>query len=192
MKSERVISFLLIPILFLSSLALGAFAQEKKEIRFTAKEPVLLTSAGQSADVQMVKVLVDRNKIAQKFNPLAEPKNIQDVKSVIMVIGGSSKGLGAAGIDADKEASRVQKLLVRIRELNLPLVGMHIGGKAKRGDLSDRFITLVSPRASFLMVLREGDSDEIFSRTASKNNIPLLLVDKIGELQEPLKSIYGK
>jgi hypothetical protein len=191
MKGKRIFQTLSIPAVLVFLAAIGAFAQ-KKEVKFSAKEPVLITSAGQSADAQMVKVLVDRNKIVQKFDPLAEPQHLREVKSVIIVIGGSAKGLGAAGIDSDKEASRVQKLLARVKELNLPLVAIHIGGKAKRGELSDRFINLVSPRASILMVLKEGDSDQIFSNTAARNNIPLLIVDKIAELQEPLKSIYGK
>ena len=38
-------------------------AQNSADTGFTAKEPVLLTSAGQSADSQIVKVLLERNKI---------------------------------------------------------------------------------------------------------------------------------
>ncbi len=192
MRNKAFIHYLLISILVVSLSASGAFAQQKKEVKFTAKEPVLITCAGQSADVQMVKVLVDRNKIGQKFNPVAESQHLQDMKSVIIVIGGSTKGLGAAGIDADREAARIQKLLAGIKERNLPLVAIHIGGKARRGELSDRFINLVSPKASILLVLKEGDSDGIFSKAASKNSIPIVVVDKIAELQEPLKSIYGK
>ena len=192
MKNRAFAKGMLISVLVAFLFVPGAYGQQKREVKFTAKEPVLITCAGQSADVQMVKVLADRNKIALKFNPVAEIQHLQDVKSVIIVIGGSTKGLGAAGIDADREAVRIQKLLSKIKELNLPLIAIHIGGKARRGELSDRFINLVSPRASLLMVLKEGDSDGIFSKTASKDNIPILIVDKIAELQDPLKSIYGK
>ncbi|MBP1715484.1 MAG: hypothetical protein H6Q42_3687 [Deltaproteobacteria bacterium] len=166
----------------------GAMAQEK----FSVKEPALLTSAGQSADVQMVKVLLTRNKIANEMNPQADGDTFGDAKSVIIVIGGSAKGLGAAGLDADKEATRVQKILARIKEAKIPLIGMHIGGKAKRGDLSDRFIKMVAPQASYLLVVREGDHDGIFSQIASKNKIPISMVDKLAELQQPLKNLYGK
>ncbi len=169
-----------------------SIAQQKKDVKFTAKEPALITSAGQSADAQMVKVLMDRNKISQQFIPLAGGEDLQNARSLIVVIGGSTKGMGAAGIDADKEASRVQKLLGKARDLKIPVIGMHIGGKARRGDLSDRFIQLVVPQASYLIVVKEGDGDELFSKSALKNNIPIVLVNKISEAQEPLKAIYGK
>ncbi len=59
--------------------------------KFSAQNPVLLTS-GQSADVQMVKVLLERNKIANKMNPQSGVETLSEVKSVIIVIDGSAKG----------------------------------------------------------------------------------------------------
>ena len=177
-------------ILLLSAHALAA--QPKKEMNFSAREPTLLTSAGQSADTQMVKVLADRLKISNQFNPLAGPEKISGVKSVIIVIGGSSKGMGAAGIDMGKEILRIQKFLAKAKELKTPVIGMHIGGNGRRGDLSDPFINLVAPLASYLIVVKEGDADGIFLKTAAQNNIPIVFVNKISETQEALKSVFGK
>jgi len=182
----------LLPAFFFSLLLGEILAQPKIDAKLQLKEPALLTSAGQSADAQMVKVLLDKNKIAYRFNLMGEPDDLNAVKSFIIVIGGSTKGMGAAGIDADKEAARVQRLLAKAKELKIPVVGMHIGGKARRGDLSDRFINLVVPSSAFLIVAKEGDSDRIFSQKAAKQNIPIVLVNRISEAQEPLKSIYGK
>jgi hypothetical protein len=192
MKSKSMILWLLIAALSLLLSVSECFAQQKKEVKFFAKEPALITSAGQSADTQMVKVLADRNKFGYRFHPSGGIENLQGVKSVIIVIGGSTKGMGAAGIDTDKEVSRIQQLLTKAQELKIPVIGIHIGGKARRGDLSDRFINLVAPKSSCLIVVKEGDSDEIFSKIASKNNIPITLVDKISDTQQSLKSIYGK
>jgi hypothetical protein len=188
MKSKVLWMGLFLNLFVLAIFAPGAMAQGN----FSAKEPALLTSAGQSADVQMVKVLLTRNKIANEMNPQAAGDSLGEAKSVIIVIGGSAKGLGAAGLDADKEAGRVQKLLAKIKEAKIPLLGMHIGGKSKRGELSDRFVQMVTPQAAFLLVVREGDHDGVFSQIASKNKIPITLVDKLADLQQPLKIIYGK
>jgi hypothetical protein len=190
---KKWIGVLLAITLITVVLSLGdGIAQTSKESKSSVREPALIISAGQSADTQMVKVLMDKNKIVHQFSPLGGVEDLQKAKSLVIVIGGSTKGMGAAGIDADKEASRIEKILAKAKELKLPVIGVHIGGKARRGDLSDRFIKMVVPQSSYLIVVKEGDSDEIFSKAASKSKIPITLVNRIADAQEPLKSIFGK
>lgn len=167
-------------------------ADEKKDVNFAAKEPVLLTSAGQSADIQMVKVLLERNKVTFKSIPLAEPGDLEGSKTLVIAVGGSSKGLGAAGIDADKELTRVQKVVNKAKQAGIPVLAMHIGGMSKRGELSDRFIGLVIPASAFLIAVKEGDEDGFLTKMAAKGKVSTLFVDKISQLQEPLKTIFGK
>ena len=170
----------------------ASIAQDKKEVNFSSKEPVLLTSAGQSADAQIVKVLLERNKIGVKSIPLAGPDDLEGAKTLVVAVGGSSKGLGAAGIDADKGLARVQKILDKAKASGIPVLTMHIGGISKRGELSDRFISQVIPASAFLIAIKEGDQDGFLTKSAAKSKVQILLVDRISELQEPLKSIFGK
>jgi hypothetical protein len=167
-------------------------AQDKKEANFSAKEPILLTSAGQSADSQIVKVLLERNKIGVKSIPLAGPGDLEGAKTLVIAVGGSSKGLGAAGIDADKELARVQQILAKAKQSGIPVLAMHVGGISKRGELSDRFISQVIPASAFLIAIKEGDQDGFLTRTAANSKVQILIVERISELQEPLKSIFGK
>ena len=178
--------------LFLLLSPVMAAGGEKKEGKFSAKEPVLLTSAGQSADVQMVKVLLERNKIAVKTVALAGPDDLQGVKTLVVAVGGSAKGLGAAGVDAEKEAARVQKVIAKAKELNIPILSLHVGGSSKRGELSDRFIGLVMPASAFVIALKEGDKDGFITKASAKGKAPVLFVDKISQTQEPLKAVFGK
>ena len=168
------------------------FNGSAQEMKFSAKEPALLTTAGQSADLNMAKVLFDRNKVALKAVPLAGPDDLKDAGSLIIVIGGSTKGLGAAGINVDKETARVEQLMVKAAAQKIPIIGMHIGGKARRGELSDKFVELVAPKSSYLLVVKEGDSDGYFSKVMADKKIAGRIVDKLGDLQEPIKTIYGK
>ena len=167
-------------------------AQDQKSVGFTAQEPVLLTSAGQSADSQIVKVLLERNKVGLKSLPLAGPGDLAGAKTLVVVIGGSSKGLGAAGIDADKELARVQKILGQAKAAGIPVLAMHVGGIAKRGELSDRFVSLVVPASSFLVAVKEGDQDGLLTKLAEKAKIRSLFVERLSQLQQPLKTIFGK
>lgn len=174
------------------TVGLAASAQDKKEPGFTAGEPVLLTSAGQSADAQIVKVLLERNKIAVKFLPTAGPDDLAGVKTLVIAVGGSSKGLGAAGIDVEKELARVQLVLNRAKAAGIPVLAMHVGGISKRGEMSDRFISQVIPASAFLMAIKEGDQDGFLTKAAAKSKVPAQFADRISELQAPLKTIFGK
>lgn len=163
-----------------------------QEAKFSAQEPALITTAGQSADLNMVKVIFERSKVALKTAPLAGPDDLKDMKSLVIVIGGSTKGLGAAGIDAEKEMKRVEQLMTAAADRKIPIIGMHIGGKARRGELSDKFIDLVVPKVSFLMLIKEGDSDGYFSKMMASRKMNARVAEKLTELQEPIKALYGK
>ena len=75
-------------------------------------KPVLITSIGQSAEISMVKNLAQRAKISYKEDALAGAASLVGAdkqpafSAVVAVVGGSSKGLGAAGIDRDQELAR--------------------------------------------------------------------------------------
>jgi hypothetical protein len=181
-------------IIQLSCLALGfgLAASARAEIKLSAAEPVLLTSAGQSADVQILKTLLDRSKVTAKTLPLAKPADLDGMKTLLVAVGGSSKGLGAAGIDAPKETARLKSLLARARELKIPIVAMHIGGEGKRGDLSDGLYSLIAAAAAQIVVVKDGDKDGFLSKTAATNKVPLETVEKLVGVIAPIKTIFGK
>lgn len=156
-----------------------------------AQQPAFLTSVGQSADVQMVKTLLDRAGIEHEFNPLATAEELTDeYRTLILVIGGSSKGLGAAGIKPEEEMARVEALLARAAELEQVIIALHVGGEARRGDLSDPFIKKTAPAADYLIVVEEGNKDGLFTQIAADNNIPMDVVKSIAETLEPLQAAF--
>jgi hypothetical protein len=176
----------------ISTAFLGLGAATRAEIKLSASDPVLLTSAGQSADVQILKTLLDRSKVAAKTLPLAKAADLDGAKTLVVAVGGSAKGLGAAGIDAPKETARLKSLLVRAKELKIPVVAMHIGGESKRGDLSDSLYSLVVAAAGQAVIVKDGDKDGFLSKTATASKVPLETVEKLVGVIEPLKKIFGK
>jgi len=172
--------------------ALSLAAPVRAEIKLAATEPVLLTSAGQSADVQILKTLFNRSKVEAKTLPLAKPGDLEGMKTLVVAVGGSSKGLGAAGIDAEKEQARVKALLAKARELKLPVLAMHIGGETKRGDLSDGLFRLVAAAAAQIGAVKDGDKDGFLTKTAATHAVPMHTVEKLASVAEPIKAIFGK
>jgi hypothetical protein len=156
-----------------------------------ATEPAFLTSVGQSADVQMVKTLLDRAQLEHEFDPVAPADDLTEkYQTLIMVIGGSSKGLGAAGIKPEEEMIRATALVEKARELGQVIITLHVGGEARRGDLSDPFITNMAPAADYLIVVEEGNKDGLFTRIAADNDIPMDTVTSIAGAAEPLQAAF--
>ena len=70
---------------------------------------------------------------------------------VIAVVGGSSKGLGAAGISKEEEKVRGKTLLQEAKRRGIKVLVMHIGGDRRRGELTDAFIKAVAGLADRLI-----------------------------------------
>ena len=155
-------------------------------------EPVLNTSAGQSADVKLVKLVAKKGGINADTKLMAEEKDLSGVKTLIIVPGFSSKGLGAAGVSQEDEMARVSKLLKKANELAIPIVMVHVGGAARRGGQSDGFCQLVAENSKYMLVVNQGNEDGFFTAISKKKSIPLKTVEKIGEIEGPLKELFGK
>ena len=144
-----------------------------------------MTSAGQSADVQMFNAIASRSGVEATARELVEADDIEvgEYNTLVIVVGGSSKGLGAAGIDAEQEQARVDAVIEKLKD-SVTIVVAHIGGQARRGELSDGFINAVLPYAQYLIVVEEGDSDGLFSNYAAENNIPISICPDIASVGE--------
>jgi hypothetical protein len=159
---------------------------------FKTQEPVFITSAGQSADVLMAKVLAKKTMLDFKLDKTATADSIKGFKSLILVCGGSTKGLGAAKIDKEQELERVKNLIKAAKDQHISIIALHIGGKSRRGSLSDFFNIPVAEEADFLIVVKTGNEDGMFSKIAKEKDILLELPEKIAHVTEILKSIYAK
>lgn len=173
----------LLTVLLFSILSVAMFAAK-------FEKPILLTSVGQSADVQMAKALLKKAKIDVEFSKNIKAEELKDQKTLILAIGGSSKGLGAAGIKAEDEIVRVEKLIKAAKAKGMKIVGMHIGGTARRGELSDKFVNVAAPHVDYLIVVAEGNKDGAFSKIAKDNKIEMAEVKKITETLKPLNEIF--
>lgn len=144
-----------------------------------AAQPALLTSIGQSADVEMVKVLMTRAKITFTLDGQikADKLKASGAKTLVLAIGGSSKGLGAAGISAEAEIDRARAVIAEAKKLGMKIIGLHVGGEGRRGELSDKFIVASLAFCDYVIVVSEGDKDGLFEKLCGK--IPLDKIEKI-------------
>ena len=154
------------------------------------EQPLLITSAGQSAEVQLVAILAKRSNLNYSLAKFAAPEDLDDAKTLVLSLGASLKGLGAAGLDVQQEKDRVAELIEAARSRNIPIVCMHLGGKERRGSLSDDFISTYLPYARIAIIVKSGNQDGLFSRICGQHDIPLVEVEKTVNAVEPLKKAF--
>ncbi|HDP98826.1 MAG TPA: hypothetical protein ENN22_06550 [bacterium] len=157
---------------------------------FTAEQPFLITPAGQNPDAMMVKILAQKAGLNFTYDKFAMPDTLKNHKTLVLVAGGSSKGLGAANIDKDKELERINSLIAAAKKDSIKIITMHIGGKKRRGKLSDPFNRISAENASYLIVLKDGDEDGYFAEVAKQKKIALIYIEKIMEAGDILKTVF--
>ena len=171
----------------LSTLSAGAPAEVETAL---FEPPLLITSAGQSPDVQLAVVLAKRAGLEHTLAKLAVAKDLAGVKTLGLVVGVSLKGLGAAGIDTAKEMDRVKALLAEAAKRRIPVLFLHLGGAQRRGELTDAMVVDYLPSARMAVIVKSADSDGLFSKICKERGIPLVAVEKTAEAAEVLKSAF--
>lgn len=128
----------------------------------TAQLPVLTTSAGQSADINTLNVILEQVGIKYDYCDVPTVKMIENgvglgdlkskdgfhveiytdlekfkkgtpYKSIIFAIGASLKGMGASGLTVDDELKRLSKVVQYCKKNKIFIIAVHAGGESKRG-----------------------------------------------------------
>ena len=189
------VAFVLVP-----AALLGQAPEAKAEL------PVLITSCGQSNAPTTIKVVMQRLKMAFDIDPLATPETLQakakagtPYKTLIITMGASLKGMGAAGIEIDDELARAAALIAEARKQGIEIIGAHIEGMKRRsqgaaaGDTTDeQSIDAVAPSSAILLVYKEGNADGRFTTISQSKKIPLIEFEKTVDLIPTLEKLFAK
>ena len=208
MKRIPTISILFLTLTFLICTSYS-FSANQPEMPKTGL-PVLITSCGQSPGPITLKVIF---KMKLKFKPkayeiieLATPEDLKEkmeagtpYKSLIIVMGASLKGMGAAGISIDDELARTSKLIEEARRQEITIIGAHIEGMKRRargaaiGDNTDELsIDAVAPNSDLLIINKEGNIDGRFTIIANEKKIPMIEVEKTIDLIAEFEKLFKK
>jgi len=152
---------------------------------------VALTSVGQSPDAMMVRVLMKSLGVIPDYDAVMKPSALINQKVFVAVVGGSSKGLGAAGINKEDEVKRGDALFKTAQKKNMKIVVMHVGGEGRRGALTDLFIKSSVPYANVLILVDGANKDGIFDKLTKPKNIPVKTAANVSAAKEPLKAVLA-
>lgn len=167
-------------------------AQESKEIK-KFPSPFIMTAAGQSPDVLMVKIIAERSKLDFRYKVLAESADLKGMKTMVLVMGVSMKGLGSAGIKLEEEVARVKRLIDQAKKNGMAVVGMFAGGAGGRGgrdQLTDSLISQIAPSMDYLVIIKSGDKDGFFKNIASTYHIPMTYMETIVDMNKTVPEMF--
>jgi len=167
----------------------SAYAQ-KIPAGVSAELPVAMTCPGQAPEGQLVKLIFGRLKTPIKYDPFMEPKDLSGSKTLILILGGSGKGLGSAGVDLRDEMKRAEAFIAEATKQKITLIGIHSGGEDRRGDVSNKLIDLVAPKMQYLIVREDGNKDGHFTKLSGQHKIPLTLIQGTQELSDVFKALF--
>jgi hypothetical protein len=154
------------------------------------EKPILISSAGQSADVTLAGTLFKKIKVDVTVLPLAKKSDLNGVKTLVVVPGFSSKGLGAAGISREQEFDRIKELISSAKTKKMKIVMLHLGGVARRGNQSDDFNQMVANASDVMVVVKTGDTDQFFTNIANKRNVNIKIIDKIADAIPVIQELF--
>ncbi len=143
----------------LACLVLPGWGQESVP---RARLPVLTTSAGQSADVNTLNVIMDQAGVKYDYcdvptvavvksgvglggakakagfhvevtTDVSRFKPGTPYQTVVFAVGASLKGMGASGLTVEAEVKRVTEIIQYCRQNKIMMIAVHPGGQSKRG-----------------------------------------------------------
>lgn len=185
-----VIIFIILIIVFLP------FDKQKIETSFRALprpiggEPLMITSAGQSTDIYIIKDIANKLMIDNYFMPIASASEVNDVESAVIVIGYSEVGIRLNDLDFAKEQERVVNLVKEIKAKDISLVTVYLRGSKMLSTENKELLKLVIDYTDYLIVTEEDGDHSFFENLADQANIPITIVDNLNEVSEPFVSVF--
>ena len=209
MKRIHPLTGILLSFLIFISASLS-FSTEPIELPKT-NLPVLVTSCGQSTGPVRIKAIFKRMGFeagpqTYVIGDFATTEDLRTAKesgtpfhTLMVVMGTSLKGMGAAGISIDDEIDRASKLMEEARQQGMTIIAAHIGGMKNRaqgaavGDNTDELsIDAVAPKSDLLIVIKEGNADRRFTIISQDKGIPMIEVEKLLDLIAEFEKLFKK
>jgi hypothetical protein len=106
LKLKSITTGILLFLLVALVSSFSSFAQI--EVPFKGEFPIAMTNPGQSPEIAIVDLLAKRANIEIISEHFLKPEQLEGMKTLIIIIGGSGKGLGSAGVDLQAEVNRAK------------------------------------------------------------------------------------
>ena len=209
MKKFLIISFVLL-------VGIAIFGAEE----ITMEMPFVVTSAGQSAEVETVNYILDEVGLPYDYLDVlsveefaagvgladavsgpgkhvyvgsTEPKGTP-YNTLLLALGASLKGMGASGLSVDAEVGRIMDLIEYAKENDIKVLVVAIGGAIRRGlpgSPNEVIIEEVVPEADYIVVSEETNPDDKFDGIAEAEGIEIYEIGSAFDLIEVFTNLFS-
>ena len=166
---------------------------EASLVNVAVGKTVYLSTVGQ-ADSNIIENIIKKAGAVGQYtaNNMLTADQVEEGAVVLLTLGSSSKGLGAAGVDEAFEQARATAFAQAAAEGKFTLILFHVGGLARRGTSSDPIIEAAFPGAAACFLVSSGNEDGFFTTLSTQNSVSLYEVAKAAELSDYTKQLFGK
>jgi len=208
-------------ILIISAfLMIGLMILGEEASSLTLELPVVITSAGQSAEVETVNYVADevglkydycdilskdefaagvglgeaKSGTGKHVTVLSEQPKGTPFKTIMFALGASLKGMGASGLSVEDEVARLKELISYAKENKIKIVVVAIGGEIRRGlpgSPNEVMIDTVTPYADLIIVTQDTNKDGRFTTIAEEKNIPILEIESAFDLLDTFAQLFS-
>ncbi len=153
--------------------------------------PAVMTSVGQGYDFEIARHFFEESGADITYDRTLGPDGLnQDIRTLIINVGASAKGLEDQNTDMETELSRAYDLVARAQELGIPVAAVHTGGRARRDALSDQFINAVFPAADAAIIISDANYDGLFTELLKATSAPAVWPDTVNDLTAAIQSTF--
>lgn len=154
------------------------------------QETVLITSAGQSSDTNVIKDMANEMMIHNYFMPKATGADLEKTNAVIIVFGFSPVNAKQQEFSVEDELKRVQNLIQMTKDQNKPIIGVFIGEKARRIDQTNLLLQELMPQMDYIITTIQSDYDNFLYDISMTSDIPITITESVYTISESLVSIF--
>lgn len=155
-----------------------------------AKETILITSAGQSTDTYIVKDIANKLMIHNYFMPQATTFDLDEINTIVFVIGYSRMSEKLYALDYISERERLQNLIDKGVEQNMSLITVYIGGDYRQDEDSNALLELIGSKSDYIIATADETSNQTLIQISKAHDVPLTIVQRLTDITEPFASAF--
>lgn len=155
-----------------------------------AKTPAVITSAGQGTDTYIIRDMANQLMIRSYFMPQAKDIDLEEMNTVVFVVGYSSLGAKLQDISYEEEKSRIEMLLAKAEEDKLKIITVAIGGESALEKKTEELLRLVGAKSDYFIGIRDSYNESILIELAKETENPLTLVGEVKDITGPFASAF--